>query len=239
MTSYITCKMLPYALLLMWLPQTCHYIFLLLKVGVKREQDQETWSCIMTPRMVASVEIFCSSEPTKSKFFCVSVTKNDTVLTDCGCVPASPSCFVRKYLCCICKSIFFPDSSKPSSDSCVREKNLLILFSSLLRWKPWGALPYLVLETCSMPKRQVQCKMSMGQKAMERRTRPWATLFVSGFSVGSSFVSSHCAIPWIFLGFFGCREPYLLPNEDILVLYILEIGDLSRKQSVMSISRGI
>lgn len=52
-------------------------------------------------------------------------------------------------------------------------------------------------------------------------------------------MSSHCAIPWIFLGFFGCREPYLLPNEDILVLYILEIGDLSRKQSVMSISRGI
>lgn len=60
--------MLPYALLLVGLPQTLHYTFLLVKVGVKREQDQEPQSCVVPPKMVAYVDILRSSEPPKSKF---------------------------------------------------------------------------------------------------------------------------------------------------------------------------
>lgn len=234
--------MLPYALLLMWLPQTCHYTFLLLKVGVKREQDQETWFCIVTPRMVASVEILCSSEPTKSKFFCVSVTKNDTVLTDCGCVPASPSCFGRKYLCCICKSIFFLIQASLVQTPAYERKISWFwsqVFSDgstnkhyrILCWKPVGNLQYAQKASAVQ---DVHGAEDHGKKSMIMSSLVCVWILYRKFFRVFWLCYSLC-----FLGFFGCREPYLLPNEDILVLYILEKGGLSRKQSVTSISRGI
>lgn len=115
--------------------------------------------------MVAAVYLLGPSGSTKQIFY-ASVTKDDTVLADCRCLPLSPFCFGRKCLCFVYRSSLCPypckfSEGQASSDICIREKNLdfnvmsFLTQAHILCWKPevcpeskcyprrtWGGKPW-------------------------------------------------------------------------------------------------